>query len=194
MDGQSLTRLATDPRLARWIGFGWGFAEGLVFVIVPDVYIGFATLFSLRAGMAAWIASIAGSLVAVVVLYALIVVAGLDYLGFLDMLPGISTKLVAEVSREVGAQGLPYTPLFMLSGVPLKVWAGAAIANGFPLGSVLLWTVFARLVRIAPTVVGFSLARRLWPARPEAHPVGWTAAAGAFWLVFYALYFFQMGI
>ncbi|HEX9179020.1 MAG TPA: hypothetical protein VF859_01395 [Burkholderiales bacterium] len=192
MDGHFLTRLATDLRLARRIGFGWGFAEGLVFFIVPDVFISFATLFSLRAGVAAWIASIAGSLVAVVVLYALILKVGLDYLGFLDILPGISTQLVAAVSQEVGAQGLPYTPLFMLSGVPLKVWAGSAIANGVPLGAVLLWTIFARLVRIAPTVLGFSLARRLWPKRPEDHPVGWTAAAGAFWLVFYAFYFVRM--
>lgn len=192
MDGQSLTRVATNPRLVRRIGFGWGFAEGLAFFIVPDVFIGFATLFSLRAGVAAWIASIAGSVAAVVVLYALIVVVGLDYLGFLDTLPGISTRLVAEVSGEVGESGLPYTPLFMLSGVPLKVWAGSAIANGIALGSLLLWTVFARLVRIAPTVLGFSLARRLWPKRPEDHPVGWTAVAGAFWLVFYAFYFVQM--
>lgn len=192
MDGQSLARVATDCRLALRVGFGWGFAEGLFFFLVPDVFISFATLFSLRAGVAAWVASIAGSAVAVVVLYALMVIVGLDYPGFLDELPGISTQLVAEVSRDVGEGGLPYTPLFMLSGVPLKVWAAGAFANGFPLGAVLLWTVFARVVRIAPTILGVRLARRLGPTRPEAHPVGWCAALAAFWVVFYAVYFVRM--
>lgn len=192
MDGPSLIRVASDLRLARRVGFGWGFAEGLFFFIVPDVFVSFATLFSFRAGVAAWMASIAGSVVAVFLLYLLMVAGGQDYAAFLVALPGISTELVSRLFGEIGAQGLPYTPLFMLSGVPLKVWAAGAFANGFPLGAVLLWTVFARVVRIAPTILGVRLARRLGPTRPEAHPVGWCAALAAFWVVFYAVYFVRM--
>ena len=65
MNGERLRRFAGDDGLARRAGFWWGFAEGLFFFIVPDVYISFAALFSLRTASLSWLTSIAGSTVAV---------------------------------------------------------------------------------------------------------------------------------
>ena len=59
MLAERIPQLARNERVAGWTGFLWGFAEGLFFFIVPDVYVTFATLFSIRAGATAWIASIA---------------------------------------------------------------------------------------------------------------------------------------
>ena len=192
MQPERIQRLARDERLARHVGFWWGFAEGLFFFIVPDVYISFATLFSLRAGALAWVFSIAGSAVAIIVIYLLTAMLGLDYVSFLDWIPGISGALIQRVGQQLAAEGLPYTPLLIMAGVPLKLYAAQALALELSLGSVLLWTVFARIVRIAPTFVVVAAMRLLFGRRIDHRPRAWCALLGIFWVVFYVFYFVHM--
>ena len=185
-------RLVRDEKLARLAGFGWGFAEGLFFFIVPDVYISLAALFSLRAGVAAWFSSIAGSIVAVSVVYVLVAILGVDYLTFVESVPGISGALVKRVAGMLATEGLPWSPLLALGGVPLKLYVALAFFLGTALGPVLLWTIFARIVRIAPTVAGAAVMRRLFRRSIDARPVLWAALVIAFWFLFYVFYFIQM--
>ena len=192
MSAERIRRLAGDERLARHAGFWWGLAEGVAFFIVPDVYISFAALFALRAGAVAWAASIAGSLVAIVAIRMLTALPGVSYLGFLESIPGISGRLIQQVSETVEAAGLPYTPLLALGGVPLKLYGAAAFSSGLGLGPVLLWTGFARLVRIAPTFLALTAVRGLFRRRIDARPGVWLAGLVLFWVVFYALYFARM--
>src|ERR1051325_7637602 len=111
MKAEQIPRLAGDGRLALDAGFWWGLAEGLAFFIVPDVYISFAALFSLRAGAVAWLSSIAGSAVAVSLIYLLTAALGLDYLAFLESIPGISGSLIERVGARVAAGGGAPAPL-----------------------------------------------------------------------------------
>jgi hypothetical protein len=191
MQPQRIQRIARDERLARHVGFWWGLAEGILFFIVPDVYISFATLFSLRAGAIAWFFSIAGSVVAVVVIYVLFAL-GLDYVSFLSWIPGISESLIQRLGQQVAAEGLAYSPFLVLAGVPLKLWVAQAFALEMSLGSVVLWTVFARIVRIAPTFVIVAAVRLLLGRRIDARARTWCAMLGIFWLMFYAFYFVHM--
>ncbi|HKO69185.1 MAG TPA: hypothetical protein VJU53_15400 [Burkholderiaceae bacterium] len=192
MQPERIQRVARNELLARRVGFWWGFAEGLFFFIVPDVYVSFATLFSLRAGALAWFFSIAGSASAVVVIYLLAVMLGLDYVSFLDWIPGISGPLIDRIGQQLATEGLPYTPFLIMAGVPLKVYVAEAFALELSLGAVLLWTVFARIVRIGPTfaiVAGMHLLFGRWiNARPRA----WCALLCIFWLAFYTFYFVHM--
>jgi hypothetical protein len=191
--GFALQRLARDERLAAHAGFWWGLAEGLFFFIVPDVYISFATLFALRAGAVAWLCSIAGSVVAIPIIYLLITIAGVDYLGFLQTIPGITGSLVARVGGSMSAEGLPYSPFLASGGVPLKLYAATAFSLGLSLGSVLLWTVFARVVRIAPGFVVTATLRLLFRRRIDTRPGAWFAGLCLFWVAFYIFYFMRMG-
>jgi hypothetical protein len=175
------------------VGFGWGLAEGVAFFIVPDVCISFAALFSLRAGMVAWGASIAGSLAAVIAIRLLMAAPGLDYLALLDAIPGISAGLIQGAGEGIRTAGLPYTPFLVLGGIPLKVYVALAFEHRLPLLAVLFWTVFARVVRIAPTVLTLAAVRRLFGPRIDRHPAGWSAALMMFWVGFYVLYFERMG-
>ncbi len=162
MQAERIRRLARDERLARHAGFWWGLAEGLFFFIVPDVYISFAALFSLKAGAVAWMFSIAGS-------------------------------MIARVEAMLATAGLPYTPLLVLGGVPHKVYGGIASSLGLSLGSVLLWTVFARIVRIAPTYAVVAGVRLLLKRRIDARATVWSSLLGVVWLAFYVFYFVTMG-
>jgi len=192
MSAERIRRLARDERLARYAGFWWGLAEGVAFFIVPDVYISFAALFSLQAGAVAWVASIAGSLVAILAIHLLTSVPGLDYLAFLESLPGISSALSERVMAGLQAAGLPYSPLLVLGGVPLKLYGALAFSLGLPLGPVLLWTVFARIVRIAPTFLVIAAVRLLFRRTIDARAAAWCAALVLWWIVFYVLYFERM--
>lgn len=192
MHAEEIRRLARNERLARLAGFWWGFAEGLVFFIVPDIYISFATLFAFRAGATAWLSSIAGSLVAVATIYLLAITLGLDYLSFLYLIPGISGGMIEGVGRSLAVEGLPYTPLLVLGGVPLKVYAGVGYSLGLSLGSVLLWTLFARILRIAPTFALVGAIRLLLHRRIDERAKAWCLLLGCFWVVFYIFYFVRM--
>ncbi len=192
MNAARIQQLARDERLARHAGFWWGFAEGLFFFIVPDVYVSFAALFSLRAGMVAWVASIAGSLTAVLVIYLLAVIVGFEYVSFLGMIPGISGRMLSGVRAQLGVEGLPYTALLILGGVPLKVYAGLAFSLGVGLGPVLLWTAFARIVRIAPTFALVAATRLALRRTIDARAIAWSALLGIVWVAFYAFYLIHM--
>ena len=170
MQPDRIRRFARDKRLAAHAGFWWGLAEGLLFFIVPDVYISLATLFSLRAGAVAWLWSILGSVTAVPLIYLLMALPGTDYLAFLDAIPGISSSLIERVGRALEAEGLPYTPFLAAGGVPLKLYAASAFAIGMPLGAVIIWTVFARIVRIAPTYAVAASIRLLFGRRIDRRP------------------------
>jgi hypothetical protein len=188
---QRIQRIARDERLARHVGFWWGLAEGIFFFIVPDVYISFATLLSLRAGAIAWFFSIAGSVTAVVVIYALFAL-GVDFVSFLEWIPGISESLIQRVGQQVAAEGLAYSPFLVLAGVPLKLWVAQAFALEMSLGAVVLWTVFARIVRIAPTFAIVAAIRLLFGQRIDARARTCCALLGIFWVMFYAFYFVHM--
>jgi hypothetical protein len=193
MNAARLQQLARDERLARRAGFWWGFAEGLFFFIVPDVYVTFAALFSLRAGAVAWAASIAGSLTGVVAIY-LLVALGVNYVSLLDVIPGISERMLVAVHAQVGAGGggLPYTPLLILGGVPLKVYAGVASTAGIGLAPMLLWTVFARIVRIAPTFALVATMRLAFRRTIDTRAIPWCVLLASVWLAFYVFYFIHM--
>lgn len=181
-------RIGGDERLAAQAGFWWGLAEGTVFFIVPDVWITFATLFSLRAGAVAWLFSVIGSGVAVVAVYVLTAALRIDYLAFLESIPGISAGLIQSVGASVAADGLPYTPWLVLGGIPLKLYAGLGFDSGLPLVSVLAWTAYARIARIAPTYVLAASLHIGFQRRIDARPTAWTGALAVLWVAFYVLY------
>lgn len=192
MRGERIQAIARDERFARRAGFAWGLAEGVFFFIVPDVYVSFAALYSLRAGAMAWAASIVGSLAAVCVIYLLAGVLALDYRSFLDNIPGISAGMLAAVDRTLHA-GLPYDLWLITGGIPLKVYAGVALSQGAGLAALLIWTVFARVVRIAPTYALVTAVRLVFRRPIDARPRFWFAVLVVVWLVFYVFYFAAMG-
>jgi hypothetical protein len=191
MQPERIRRLGRDERVAAHAGFWWGLAEGLFFFIVPDVYISFATLFALRAGAVAWLWSIAGSVTAISIIY-LMMESGIDYRASLDTIPGISASLIERVGQSLARDGLPYTPFLASGGVPLKLYAASAFSLGLSLGAVLTWTVFARIVRIAPTYAVAALLRLLFGRWIDQRPRAWVAGWCLFWIAFYVFYFARM--
>jgi len=178
---------------AAAVGLLWGFAEGLFFFIVPDVFITLTAAISPRRGAIAWAASIAGSVLAVGAVYAIVSHHAGGYRAFLIAQPGITEDLARHVEAAVARGGLPVTPLLVLGGVPLKVYAFSAFASGMSLFAVLRWTLFARFVRILPAYALFALIGRAFKGPIAARPRTCLSLFVGAWTVFYCSYFARMG-
>jgi hypothetical protein len=76
--------------------------------------------------------------------------------------------------------------------VPLKLYAASAFSLGLSLGAVLVWTVFARIARIAPTYAVAASLRLLFGQRIDRRPGVVVAGWSFFWVAFYVFYFMRM--
>jgi hypothetical protein len=189
-----LNRLLSERPVA-FISFLWSFAEGVFFFIVPDVYILFVTMFSSTQGLRGWGYSIAGSFCSVLVLWALArIYSPSSLLDLLAVLPGITPELNAHVAQNLSLHGLPFTPLLVLGGIPLKVYTLTAFSQGYGLLAVLGWAIFSRVVRIGPGYLMMSAVRRLFHKSIDSHRVVWICGYILFWIIFYIYYFKKMGI
>ena len=187
------SRRLISPLGSAVIGFAWGFAEGLFLFIVPDVFITLATLFSPRRGGLAWATSVVGSVLAVCAAYAIAAHDPKGYRAFLIAQPGITEELARHVEGTVKETGLPVTPLLVLGGVPLKLYAFSAFSAGVALLPVLAWTLFARFVRILPSYLLFILIGRTFRGSVAAHPGAWLGLCLGAWALFYCFYLAKMG-
>ncbi len=178
-----LVRCARDLRCSALIGFLWGLAEGTCFFIIPDLWIGLAAMYSFAGGLAAWGASILGTIVAAVMLWAAVGVGLAPQM--LLWSPDVTAPMIARVTARIAAGGLPYDPGFILSGVPFKVYAVVFFAGNGSLAALLPWLLFARLVRIAPTVIVATTLRGIFKNAIEQWYRTWLSLYALFWLVLY---------
>jgi len=187
-------RRVVDGRSVPVIGFVWGLLEGLFFFIVPDVYILFVALFFTKNGLKAWGYSIIGSIVSVLIFFLVIsVYSPVSVLDILTMVPGVSHELNSQTFANVESSGLPYTPLLVLGGVPLKIYTLASFGAGYSLFGILLWTIFARIVRIAPGFILTTVVGRIAKTSLNKHLVVWVASYLVLWIIFYIFYFSKFG-
>lgn len=175
------------------IGFLWGLAEGTFFFIVPDVFLTLVALWSARAALLAWAGSILGSLLAVFLLFRWMGIDPGGLVALITALPGISPTMVSVVKDDLALHGLPWTPWLVAGGIPLKVYAVAAAGLGVPLGTMLPWALYARVVRIAPVLLLALATGRLAGEAPRRHPRRWFWGVALVWAGFYAIYFQRMG-
>jgi hypothetical protein len=192
-----------DPPLIPWlvrtlplvvgIGFLWGLLEGTFFFIVPDVFLTLLVPWSVRAALLAWAASMLGSLLAVRLLFGWMALDPGGLVALITALPGISLAMVQSVADSMALDGLPWSLGLVAAGIPLKVYAVAAASVKVPLGTMLPWTLFARVVRIAPVLLLALAVKTLAGEDPRRHPHRWFWGVLLAWAGFYWFYFQRMG-
>ncbi|HTR18760.1 MAG TPA: hypothetical protein VMH91_02150 [Candidatus Paceibacterota bacterium] len=179
-----ISQCAGSVKCSSWIGFAWGFLEATVFFVVPDVWIAWSIMHAKKAGFASYASSIAGSLLGALLLFLVVPLIGLN---FFASIPGISLAMIGNTASLVREAGLPFSPIFVLKGVPFKVYAATYLVGGGGLAHLLAWTVYARIVRIAPTAV-IALLLRPIVARIKMNESVLLILYGCFWALFYAWY------
>ena len=185
------------PWVARLLGrpgiggsFAWGFAEGTIFFVVPDVLISLAALFSPRRAGLHVAAAVAGAVLAGAILFQWARSSEATARTWVANVPFVSAEMFEQVDRDYrafGAAALFKGPAY---GIPYKIYAVEAPKH-ISLSTLLLVTIPARLERLLLAWLFFSavgLGLRRWrPGRPlllvGAHAILWAAFYAYYWSV-----------
>lgn len=165
----------------------WGFAEATLFFIVPDVLLSWLGLRDRRSAFVASGYALLGALLGGVLMYYWGVHDLPAVRNLLDMLPGIDVALLDASRRQL--QEIGVLALFKggFGGVPYKIYAIHAAAEGLALGVFLAVSVFARWLRFAVVMLATRwLVRALMPQHTLFRQQFFLLAG---WAVFYAVYF-----
>jgi membrane protein YqaA with SNARE-associated domain len=168
------------------LAFLWGFAEGTLFFVVPDVLISLVALVRPRNAWRHIVAAIVGSLVAGIILFAWSSQSPQRAGRAVARVPLVSPGMFAEVDHGFRKHGQSAVLLGPLYGIPYKIYAVEAPA--FVSASAFLWiTVPARGVRFLVVwslfgVTGVVL-RRLRTTDPQL-----AAGHACVWLLIYSFY------
>ncbi len=169
------------------VAAGWGFAEGTVFFIVPDLVPTLTALFCWRAAARHAAGVLIGSLCAGALMFSWAAQQPEAAGSVVMSVPFVRDSMVEKVRsdyEEAGARGLLRGPF---SGVPYKLYAVEAPGRvGF--GEFITWSGPARLQRFAGGVLVAALVG--WFARRPMRRRPWIAVSvwGTYWAALYAWY------
>jgi membrane protein YqaA with SNARE-associated domain len=174
--------------MVRWPGgvlaFLWGFAEGTLFFILPDVPLSFVALFRPRRALLQTAAIVAGAVLAGAVMFDWSA-HGAGARTAVARVPAVHPAMFERADLDFRQYGVWGASLGPLRGIPYKVYAVEAPAHSawWPF---LLATIPARLWRFVLVWLGFAatgaVLRKLDRASlaPGLHAV--------FWIVTYVIY------
>ena len=166
------------------LAFLWGFAEGTLFFILPDVALSFVAMFRPRRALLHMLAMAAGAVLAGAVMYTWSAHTP-GARAAVAHVPAVSSAMFERAERDLNQHGIWAASLGPLRGIPYKVYAVEAPAHS-ALWPFLLVTIPARLWRLVVVWLGFAgtgaLLLKLGRAglSPALHAV--------FWIVTYAIY------
>ena len=188
----SMVRRLSSPA-ALWVGAGWGFAEALLFFIVPDVWLGLVALCAPRRMPITLVAIAAGAAAGAAILYLATLQLGEGLSDVIVALPGISAADLDLVRAELAAEG----PIAFLGGilqaVPVKVYIHASALDGIGLPEAVVFTVANRIERLL--VFGITMALVGWLGRPlvARWPRTSVVAYVVAWTIFYVGFLLAAG-
>jgi membrane protein YqaA with SNARE-associated domain len=162
----------------------WGFAEGTLFFILPDVPLSFVALFRPRRALLHMAAIVAGAVLAGAVMFTWSAHSPAARAAVAQV-PAVSSGMFERADHDFQQYGIWGTSLGPVRGIPYKVYAVEAPAHS-ALWPFLLVTIPARLWRLVIVWLGFAgtgtLLRKLGRAglAPALHAI--------FWIVTYAIY------
>ncbi|WP_438483559.1 YqaA family protein [Oleiharenicola lentus] len=188
------TALDAHERRGLWLAAVWGFAEATFFFVVPDVLTSRLVLKRARVGFLACLASLVGALLGGIVLFYVGSQSGLraDALTAIDYVPGVSPAIIAKAQAGLAEHGLVALFVGVLSGIPYKLYALQTPLVGLAFGDFLIASAVARLSRFV-LVTGLSWLTGATVFHNLSAQAKLRIHAGA-WAVFYAVYFWRMGL
>lgn len=169
------------------LGFLWGFVEGTLFFIIPDLVITFTALFSFKHSLKQLGVVLVGSLLGGWVLFSL---GARDYPAArqtVARVPFITQRMFEATRSGYETSGVWALCQGPLSGIPYKVYAIEAPRH-VSLLSFLLVSVPGRLERLVITWVLFAGVGLALRKRIASCP-GWAVLGfGLYWIAVYAYY------
>jgi membrane protein YqaA with SNARE-associated domain len=175
--------------IALWAAFGWGFAEGSFFFVVPDVLLTLVALFSARDAFLACAAALLGELIAGALLHLLSARQREPICCFVERVPFVRPYMWTQVRNDFEKLGWLAIRKGPLRGIPYKLYAVES-AHYLTPAVFLLASIPGRLERFLLLTTVASLAG--WAFHNWIHhhsgiaiaiPLGlWTAFYARYWM------------
>lgn len=174
------------------ISFLWGLAEGTFFFIIPDVYIGFISLFSILGGFSSMGFALLGSLTSAIFIYLLYPILGDHMTSLLLYIPGITKSMIERATTDLILHGLPALITGPVIGIPYKIYTVTAAQLTFPISQYLFFSIPSRLERtiivfITGSFIGYFFSKKL-----QKHPFAAILAYIILWTSIYSTYFWYI--
>lgn len=179
-------------KASHYIAFFWGLAEGLLFFVVPDVYLSFIGLFTLAGGVASVGFALLGSLVSAVLVFLLAPYFGNSYSHILTNIPGVSGSMVDKVAAGLHNYGITNILSGPLGGVPYKIYSAEAALQHLPLIPYLLWSIPARLERMLPVTLVALILGYFFKNNIRKYTKFWIIGFTVVWILIYINYYHSL--
>ena len=188
----SVSRSDAVPTWAGWImgapglvlAFLWGFAEGTLFFILPDVLLSFVAMYRPRRTLSHTVLVVAGAVLAGALMFSWSERSE-SARRAVSHVPAVTPAMFDRAERDFHDHGLWGTSLGPVRGIPYKVYAVEAPAHS-ALWPFLLVTMPARLWRLVVVWLGFAAAGVVLRKIRRASLL--PAVYALFWIVTYAIY------
>jgi len=165
----------------------WGFAEGTVFFVVPDVFLSYVAVLTWKATWKHILAAIAGAVLAGALLFHWSRAEPEEARSIISRVPFVTPTMIAKVDEGFRTHGLWAIFLGSISGIPYKIYA--VEAPRFVSGAeFLLATPPARIVRFVLVWCAFGAAAAWLRKRYALQTRQLTRIHAAIWIVSYAIY------
>lgn len=172
------------------LAFFWGLAEGTVFFLLPDTLLTASALGSFRKALRHCLWALAGALAAGALLHAHARRDPTAARSLVLKVPFVRPAMIDAVDAAYARRGPAAVLTGPLRGIPYKVYAVRAPAQGVGLGAFLLASVPARLVRfVLMAALAAGVSRALGLSRRR---VAWALWAGL-WAAGYGFYWAGVG-
>lgn len=180
-------------KVGIWLALVWGFAEGTLFFLIPDIIVTFAALFAPRKSGWHLGAVVLGSLIAGAIMFAWGSRDPQAARAAVDRVPFVTAQMFKTVEADYPESGVLALLKGPMSGIPYKAYAVLAPSHEIGLGTFLLVSIPARLERLVITWVLFGIAglalRKVW----ERNPALGIGLHAAYWIVIYIIYWSKIG-
>lgn len=182
------TRRWPYSKRTDWLAFAWGFAEGSLFFLVPDILLTISAAHAPMRSLRHMMFVIAGSIVAGLCLFACAMHWPAESASLIDHVPFVPASMFDRVSSDYEAHGAFALVTGPTSGIPYKVYAVLAPAH-VDVFSFTAWSVPARAERLLITWAQFAVLGwivRRYSKRPVVlywlmWGVYWCAVYGWYW-------------
>jgi len=167
-----------------------GFLEATIFFIVPDVFLSWVALYNFKRARIACIWALIGAIFGGTLMYVWGAIDSSSSQTFLNILPAISTDMIASVKNNLNTNGITAMLLGPISGIPYKIYAVQSGNLNINIIYFILVTIPARLIRfliittISHLFVKIILKTSKSYIKSLFHAVIWSA--------FYIFYFITM--
>ena len=179
-----------NKSISYYISLLWAFSEATFFFVVPDLWLSFASLNSLKKGFKNVIFALIGALMGGTVMFILARYDITATVKFLAKIPLIDFRIINEVKDSIQIDGVSSMFLGPLKGIPYKIYASYAGALSMNYFVFIFISVFARGIRFCLSVLIPNLFFRTFLNKITLKNKRIILAI--IWLIIYIIYFILM--